>query len=223
MKFNLVVAGLLCLSLSLSATATTLKLSPDIDLMMVDGKRMTGSLLKGADSLELDAGQHQLMFKVTKSVRKDPQTQVPYVSSPLIVVFDSQNVSSVTIELPRLESVRDGKHFDEEPNYRVLDANSKALAIKSDVLPVKSLPDDSKLERFIADYNGLNRKASVPALAHLSISALAAQPENKTTSQKVITLKGENVSEQMLQYWFLRADRETQKRFINWANKRQTR
>lgn len=223
MKFSLVVAGLLSLSLSLSATATTLKLSPDIDLMMVDGKKMTGSLLKGADSLELDDGQHQLLFKVTKSVRKDPQTQTPYVSSPLIVVFDSQNVSSVIIELPRIESVRDGKHFDEAPNFSVLDANGKALAIKSDVLPLKSLPDESRLERFIADYNGLDRKASVPALAHLSASAMAAESESNTASQKVITLKGENVSEQMLHYWFLRADRETQKRFINWANKRQPR
>ncbi|WON78247.1 DUF2057 family protein [Serratia sp. UGAL515B_01] len=56
MKFNLVLMGLLALSLNLSAAATTLKLSPDIDLMMVDGKKITGSLLKGADNLELGAG-----------------------------------------------------------------------------------------------------------------------------------------------------------------------
>jgi hypothetical protein len=70
MKFGLVVAALL--SISMPAAATTLKLSPDIDLLVVDGKKMTGSLLKGADSLELDGGQHQLLFKVTKNVRARP-------------------------------------------------------------------------------------------------------------------------------------------------------
>lgn len=61
MKFGLMVAGLLSISISMPAVATTLKLSPDIDLLVVDGKKMTGSLLKGADSLELDGGQHQLL------------------------------------------------------------------------------------------------------------------------------------------------------------------
>lgn len=57
MKIGLVVTALL--SINTLATATTLKLSPDIDLLAVNGKKMTGSLLKGADSLELDCGQHQ--------------------------------------------------------------------------------------------------------------------------------------------------------------------
>lgn len=37
MKFGLVVAALL--SISMPAAATTLKLSPDIDLLVVDGKK----------------------------------------------------------------------------------------------------------------------------------------------------------------------------------------
>lgn len=87
MKFGLVVAALL--SISMPAAATTLKLSPDIDLLVVDGKKMTGSLLKGADSLELDGGQHQLLFKVTKTVRSGQHTQA-YASLPLVATFNTQ-------------------------------------------------------------------------------------------------------------------------------------
>ncbi|WON78246.1 DUF2057 family protein [Serratia sp. UGAL515B_01] len=111
------------------------------------------------------------MFKVTKSVRKDPNTQVPYASSPLIVVFDSPNVSSVAIELPHIESVRDGKRFDNDPNYKVLDIVGKVLPIKSDVLTLKSLLDEGDLERFIADYNSQNHQAPLPTLVHLSDNA----------------------------------------------------
>lgn len=46
MKFGLVVAGILAVCCSASAIATTLKLAPEIDLLVVDGKNMSGSLLK---------------------------------------------------------------------------------------------------------------------------------------------------------------------------------
>jgi hypothetical protein len=222
MKFGSVVAGLLSLSLSVSAAATTLKLSPDIDLLVVDGKKITGSLLKSADSLELDGGQHQLLFRVTKSLRKNARTQVLYTSLPLIVVFNSQNVSSVSIELPLIENERESRHFDDALNYRVIDKNGKALVVKSDVLPVHTLSADSNLETVIADYNAQARPASMPTLAHLRATIMSAPLNTTESTQKVITMEGGNVSEQMLQYWFLQADKEAQKRFISWAEQRVT-
>ncbi len=66
MKLSLAVTGLLLLLVSATCHAITLKLAPEIDLLVVDGRKMTGSLLKGADSLELDGGQHQLLFRVDK-------------------------------------------------------------------------------------------------------------------------------------------------------------
>ncbi|ERK06099.1 UPF0319 protein YccT precursor [Serratia fonticola AU-P3(3)] len=219
MKFGLVVAGLLGISLSVSAAATTLKLSPDIELMVVDGKQMTGSLLKGADSLELNDGQHQLLFKVTKSVRKEPRSQMLYTSSAQLVVFNSQNVSAVTIELPRIENEQDAQRFDKAPNYKILGNHGKPLAIKHDVLPLTTSPNGNDLEKIVADYNAQNRQASVPALAHLSASVISATQG----SPAVIPLNGDNVAEEMLQYWFLRADPETQKRFIAWAGQSRNR
>ncbi|HDL7412911.1 TPA: DUF2057 family protein, partial [Yersinia enterocolitica] len=37
--------------------------------------------------------------------------------------------------------------------------------------------------------------------------------------QKTTNLQGENVAEQMLQYWFLQADADTQQRFLLWVKK----
>ncbi|CAM3935096.1 DUF2057 domain-containing protein [Serratia silvae] len=182
MKFGLVVAGLLGISLSVSAAATTLKLSPDIELMVVDGKQMTGSLLKGADSLELNDGQHQLLFKVTKSIPKEQRSQVLYTSSVQIVVFNSQNVSAVTIELPRIENEQDAQRFDKAPNYKILGNHGKPLAIKHDVLPLATSPNEHNLEKIVADYNVQNHQASVPALAHLRASVIAAAPGSPTVT-----------------------------------------
>ena len=44
--------------------ATTLRLSTDVDLLVLDGKKVSSSLLRGSDSIELDNGPHQLVFRV---------------------------------------------------------------------------------------------------------------------------------------------------------------
>ncbi|BFO09439.1 hypothetical protein GGER_19490 [Serratia rubidaea] len=106
MKFGLVVTGLLGVCLSLPAVATTLKLSPDIELLVVDGKQMTGSLLKGADSLELNGGQHQLLFKVSKPLHAASKPPSLYTSPLMLVAFNTHNVSTVAIQLPRSTASR---------------------------------------------------------------------------------------------------------------------
>lgn len=222
MKFGLMVAGLLSISISMPAVATTLKLSPDIDLLVVDGKKMTGSLLKGADSLELDGGQHQLLFKVVKSVRSGQNDQTAYTSPPLIATFNTQNVSSVAIELPRIENVRDGQRFDKTLNYQVIDKNGNALVMKHDVLHPDGVTLSVDLEKVMADYNSQKRPASVPAFTH-SRSTASSSLGSAVLNSPTVTLKGENVSEQMLQYWYQQADKETQKRFLHWANKQAVR
>lgn len=222
MKFGLMVAGLLSVSISMPAVATTLRLSPDIDLLVVDGKKMTGSLLKGADSLELDGGLHQLLFKVVKPVRSGQHEVTAYASPPLIATFNTQNVSSVAIELPRIENVRDGQRFDKTLNYQVIDKKGSALAMRHDVLHPDGVTLNVDLEKLMADYNSQNRPASVPSFAQVRTGASPSPLGNVALSSPTVTLKGENVSEQMLQYWFQQADKDTQKRFLQWANKQPT-
>lgn len=163
MKIGLVVTVLL--SISTLATATTLKLSLDIDLLAVDGKKMTGSLLKGADGLELDSGQHQLLFKVNKSIRSDQQKQVLYVSLPIIATFNTQNISTVAIELPHIENDRDAQHFDTTLNYQVIDAKGSNLPIKHDVLHLAKVSASTDMEKVMSDYNCQDHPASVLAFA----------------------------------------------------------
>ncbi|RLM08495.1 hypothetical protein BIY27_16910 [Gibbsiella quercinecans] len=215
MKFGLVVAGLLSLWLSAPAVATTLKLSPDIDLLVVDGRQMTGSLLKGADRLELDSGEHQLLFKVVKTVTSSSHGPITYTSQPLIVTFNAHNTRMVSFELPRIDSARDGLQFNHALNYQLVDDSGKKLATKNDKLAANPGAD---LEKTMIAYNGQKHAASVPAFAHLRASTPIPPPGVTPPGQKSITLKEAYVSEQMLQYWFQQADRDTQKRFLRWAN-----
>ena len=60
---------LIALCLPISVSATTLRLSSEVDLLVLDGKKVSSSLLRGADSIELENGPHQLVFRVEKTIQ----------------------------------------------------------------------------------------------------------------------------------------------------------
>lgn len=223
MKFGPVVAGLLAVSLCVPAVATTLKLSPEIDLLVVDGKKIAGSLLKGADSLELDNGQHQILFTVSKTVRTAARDRVLYTSSPLIAAFDTEDIKLVAIQLPRIDTERDGEKFTATPNYRLVDQNGKSIPVRQDTLKIEGVAVAANLENEVARYNASKNRASMLAFANVSrqptVATIPVPFANggAPVAQKSVTLQGENVAEQMLQYWFLQADKETQQRFLKWT------
>lgn len=173
MKIGRVLSRLLwiILALSVSAAATTLKLSSDIDVLVIDGKEITSALLKGAYSLELDGGQHQLLFKVVKPVCDDEHTYVAYSSLPMIVAFNSKEVGAISITLPRIETLRDAHSFDTAMNYQIIDKKGRPLPIKTDVLSFNILSESTELEKIISDYNSQNNQASVPEFAVLHVSS----------------------------------------------------
>ncbi len=57
----------LALCLPVTVFATTLRLSNEVDLLVLDGKKVSSSLLRGAESIELENGPHQLVFRVGKN------------------------------------------------------------------------------------------------------------------------------------------------------------
>lgn len=47
----------LALCLPVTVFATTLRLSNEVDLLVLDGKKVSSSLLRGAESIELETGR----------------------------------------------------------------------------------------------------------------------------------------------------------------------
>ena len=78
-----IATALIALVMPVCVFATTLRLSTDIDLLVLDGKKVSSSLLRGADSIELDNGPHQLVFRVEKSIGLANHEQRMYISPPL--------------------------------------------------------------------------------------------------------------------------------------------
>ncbi|QGY28676.1 YccT family protein [Pantoea cypripedii] len=205
MKLFFAVTGLIMLLVSASCHAITLKLDPEIDLLVLDGRKISGSLLKGADSLELERGQHQFLFRVEKSPDSTPRNAPHYQSVPMIVTFTA-TAKTVAIRLPALDNRRERSTFDRTLNFQLVDEQGKEIASIRDRLPQ---PDGGDLEQAMLKYNRNGQAASVPRFAVQTSSISDAQMNADFAWQDVSDLPS-------LQRWFERFDAATRLRFLSW-------
>lgn len=207
----------LCYTLLLPfcARATTLQLSTDIDLLVLDGKKVSSSLLKGADSIELDNGAHQIVFRVEKNVRANAREQRLYISPPLVVSFDTKEISQVNFNLPRIENEKESEVFDDAPHLQLLDGSAVVIPIKLDVLAITPAPQGIDYENDTQRYNQAGKIASMPQFAVMMADDSALL--SRTSELDPPVRPSETLTEQRLKYWFVQADKTTRERFLQWV------
>ncbi|CAM6221561.1 DUF2057 domain-containing protein [Citrobacter sedlakii] len=211
------VTVILALCLPVTVLATTLRLSNDIDLLVLDGKKVSSSLLRGADSIQLDNGPHQIVFRVEKTLRFNNQEERLYISPPLVMSFDTQQVGQVNFHLPRLENERDAGHFDAAPRLELLDGDAMPIPVKLDIL---SLTTRTKIVDFEAETERYN-KAAKPASLRQFATMMADDSTLLSDVSELDTAvpQSQTLTEQRLKYWFRQADPQTRSRFLRWAEK----
>jgi uncharacterized protein YccT (UPF0319 family) len=207
---------LLCATLLIPALApaTTLRLAGDVDLLVLDGKKVSSSLLRGADGIELDNGPHQVVFRVEKIIQLPDRSYQRYLSPPLIASFDTRLISLVNVNLPRLETQAETQAFNTAPEITLLDGNAAPIPVKLDILTVTKTASGIDYEQATAMYNH-NRKIASP-------SQSTTMPDDSTLLSKKTELdfpsiQSQTLAEQRLKYWFQQADPDTRNRFMQWA------
>lgn len=140
-----IVSAVLALVMPVCVYATTLRLSTDIDLLVLDGKKVSSSLLRGADSIELDNGPHQIVFRIEKNIRLSSHEQRLYISPPLVVSFNTQKISQVNFNLPRLENEQESEAFEAAPRIELLDGDAMPIPVKLDILALTKTPKGNRL------------------------------------------------------------------------------
>lgn len=211
------VTLMLALCLPVTVFATTLRLSNDIDLLVLDGKKVSSSLLRGADSIELDNGPHQIVFRVEKTIRLSGHDDQLYISPPLVISFDTQRVNQVNFQLPRLESDREASHFDAAPRLELLDGNAVPIPVKLDILAITSKAKIIDFEAETERYNKAAKRASLPQFA--TMMADDSTLLSGVSELDTIPPQSQTLTEQRLKYWFRQADPQTRNSFLQWAEK----
>lgn len=195
--------------------ATTLRLSTDIDLLVLDGKKVSSSLLRGADSIELDNGPHQVVFRVEKTIRLADNEQQVYISPPLVVSFNTHLISQVNFRLPRLETEKESLAFDASPRIELVDGDSMPIPVKLDILALTKRSKGTDYEADTETYNRASRRASLPQFA--TMMADDSTLLSDVSELDVLPPQSQTLTEQRLKFWFQNADPDTRARFLQWA------
>lgn len=214
MKLCRLVALLFFAVINAATAATTLKLHQDIELLAVDGQKVSSSLLKGADSLELDNGQHQLLFRVVKVVSAPGSEKQTYSSPLLLAAFNMRNQDIITILLPALDTPKAREHFDLNAQYQLVDNSNTPISARLDKLELSHDDLALRLEPILAQYNAANKSASVTAFTTPKQNAKTWPENNAASAQDSID------PFLILKYWFRQADKNTQERFLKWAKEK---
>jgi Uncharacterized protein conserved in bacteria len=208
-------SAVIALVMPVCVFATTLRLSTDIDLLVLDGKKVSSSLLRGADSIELDNGPHQVVFRVEKTIRVANHEQRMYISPPLIVSFNTQRISQVNFSLPRLETEKEAQAFESAPRMELLDGDAMSIPVKLDILAITTTPNGVNYEADTEIYNKAGKRASLPQFA--TMMADDSTLLSGVSELDVIPPQSQTLTEQRLKFWFQQADPDTRARFLQWA------
>ncbi|MBL5919576.1 DUF2057 family protein [Lelliottia amnigena] len=210
-----IVSAVLALVMPVCVYATTLRLSTDIDLLVLDGKKVSSSLLRGADSIELDNGPHQIVFRIEKNIRLSNHEQRLYISPPLVVSFNTQKISQVNFNLPRLENEKESVAFESAPRIELLDGDAMPIPVKLDILALTKTPKGTDYEADTERYNKAGKNASLPGFA--TMMADDSTLLSGVSELDVIPPQSQTLTEQRLKFWFQQADPDTRTRFLQWA------
>ena len=194
--------------------------SSNIDFLAIDGQKPAKSMLKENHAFNVnDTQKHQVVVRVSEIIQSGSD-RVLFESDPIVVAFQG-TPDDIVISAPRLQNERDVNAFKQSPIISVKTPSGRDVANQQEYLKQEGFFPSVSLIKDLSEYNASGAPAAVAAFAGTAPAAVAVggtAAAGKVNKGKV-TLQGENVAEQMLQYWYQQADKETQTRFIDWAKK----
>lgn len=214
MRAGLTAMVIICF-FPVNVLATTLRLSGDVDLLVLDGKKVSSSLLRGAESIELENGPHQLVFRVEKTISLNNHQKMLYTSPTLIASFDTRSVNQVNFSLPEMSTQKQTEQFNTTPRVALLDGNAAPIPVRLDVLDTDTNSPSEDYEIATERYNKSGKIASVSRLAQ----KMADDSTLLSGLSELDIPPSQTFTEQRLKYWYQKADPATRKRFIEWAQR----
>ncbi|VEJ09987.1 curli polymerization inhibitor CsgI-related protein [Actinobacillus delphinicola] len=225
MKLSTVALASIALFSSATSFAGMLSVSPNIEVLALDGHKVKNPTFSELKNLEISNNHvHQAVISVSDIINQG-NNQVLYESDPIIVTFDSHD-QNVMLNVPRLRNQFEVNEFKNNPHINVTTQSGQKIPSKQAFLPQEGFLPGLNLIDNIAKYNASNGVASVSSFAMIKKTVPSDVVTNESMSlagdtyqikKEKVVVKGQNIAEQQLQFWFQQADKATKARFLKWA------
>lgn len=194
--------------LSVGVQAATLSTSRNINLLVVDGKKVESSFWSPIEKVELSEGKHQIVVRFDGEVKNGSKDTI-LTTRPYLFDIDITD-QDATIVLPRLTTLSQAKaHFDRGADWSLKYADGMTETIKYTELQGSGFAAYSDMEALVAEYNRNNGIVFEQGYA-VDLEDVAVQ----VTEQGELKITGDSLTQ--LKMWYAKASDQEKKSFKIW-------
>ncbi|EHZ7341358.1 DUF2057 domain-containing protein [Vibrio vulnificus] len=205
---------ILAMSISgLATAAVTLHVPDDVTLFVANGQKakLSGSLFASSKTIELPNGENQIVFQYEPYFSQG-NDRIGVESNVIIAKF-SANDTDLNFELPKYRDHRVAEQEIKQMQWQLVDEQGATVTKSEDKLVKSGMQIGRDYAREAADYNQTGGIAAIGTA--VSVATIKTEPvANVETKVKA----GDNTAEEMLHFWYDKADEATKARFKAYIN-----
>ncbi|TVU60539.1 DUF2057 domain-containing protein [Vibrio atlanticus] len=194
----------------------TIEVPSSVDVLAVNEAKpdLDGSLFSSHKTLTVPDGQNQIVFQYQLAFDKGNDREF-IDSDAIIATFDAAD-TTLTFEMPKFRNVSEAKKGFNNLDWKLIDDNQNVISVKQDKLVKDGMQIGRKYPQEAKEYN---QKGGIAALT-IGTAAVAttAIVQPVTLPAKIDSTAG-NTAEEMLYFWYEKADAETKQKFKDYVNK----
>ncbi|MFA0328777.1 DUF2057 family protein [Vibrio cyclitrophicus] len=187
-----------------------------VDILAVNEAKpdLDGSLFSSYKTLTVPDGQNQIVFQYQLAFDKGNDRE--FIDSDAIIATFSATDAVLTFDMPKYRNTAEAKKSLQNLDWKLVDENQNAISVKQDKLIKDGMQIGRKYPQEAKEYN---QKGGIAALT-IGTAAVAttAIVQPVTLPAKIDSTAG-NTAEEMLYFWYEKADTETKQKFKDYVNK----
>lgn len=187
----------------------TLSIPDTINVLVVNdaSPKLEGGFFSASKTLTLPDGENQILFQYQPYFDQG-NDRVILESDPLVGTFNASN-TKLEFALPKYRNENQARKQISHVEWSLVDESGNTLETKQDKLVKDGFQLGRNHQIELAEYN---RQGGVAALSTVAATAAVATPASKATPANTAQVDS-NTAEEMLHFWYNKADAETQARF----------
>ncbi|MEZ9567532.1 DUF2057 family protein [Vibrio splendidus] len=186
-----------------------------VDVLAVNEAKpdLDGGFFSSSKTITVPDGVNQIVFKYQLAFSQGNDREF-VDSDTIIATFDAAD-TALTFEMPKFRNTNEAKKGLQNLDWKLVDENQNAISVKQDKLVKDGMQIGRKYPQEAREYN---QKGGIAALT-VGASAGAAAVAQPVTLPAKIDGNAANTAEEMLYFWYEKADAETKQKFKDYVNK----
>ncbi|MEZ8357591.1 hypothetical protein CWN98_00625 [Vibrio splendidus] len=175
---------------------------------------LDGGFFSSSKTITVPDGVNQIVFKYQLAFSQGNDREF-VDSDTIIATFDAAD-TALTFDMPKFRNTNEAKKGLQNLDWKLVDENQNAISVKQDKLVKDGMQIGRKYPQEAKEYNQKGGIAALTVGASAGAVAAVAQP---VTLPAKIDGNAANTAEEMLYFWYEKADAETKQKFKDYVNK----